>query len=1472
MKVDDIKNTITMMERGKPRRGNCAIGAIMATSFLHAIISTIERLPVSESAPISRDDQQASVELEVRNLFPLDSGSRRQLMADYLTATSTSALDFYQDQKVLRISTDCPDLDWITGPIYEADMAGDGNRVISQEEFVTFSDAVSGGYLTSIGRAKNFLDMPLSLQETYLVLSCLCELYEGQPWGGEGCCTVDANTNNDQIGIRTEGTAPDEKLTRVQRDYFRYVCGTMSESLETIGAELVAPPTPAPTTAPTKAPTPEPTAKPTKRPTRSPTPSPTVNPTEEPSAYPTKSPVTFPTTSSPTKVPTITPTFGPTEALTDTPTRAAPMTIAPTTSSPIISPPTSTFIPTDIAPTLSPSTNPVSPTSSPKPTDTFTPTTATKAPVFIPLVPTSSPFPTAETKAPVSVPREPTASPASAEPTTPIPTQSPTSSSAPSISSSPSAAPSVSSQLTSSPRPTTETKAPVVAPVDPTTSPTSMLPTVPSPTQSPTITSAPSISSAPVGPTASPTQSPISSVTISPTRTEITSPFPTETPSSLLTIFPTISPTTSFPTIGFPSFLPTTPHPTQTPSDSIAPSLSTMPSFHPSLSFQPSSSSEPSAPTSSPSYSPTNEAFTGDVPVPIQFIASLQGQITAEEVMSGTTNQVKALLEESLLELSAEVVAEEFARKLTQRLGGESERRRKLLVEAWNATVDSAENVACPEGLPCEAPVGSDCINFNTTIVLILVNERNKDGVIRTFQNSMNEKISDGWLYENFSLEEALRPPPNPSLAPSPANVPGGNKPDDSGEIESRELSTGAIVGIVIAAVALVYGIALSAIYNRRRRAKDDDEYDLEGQPVSDSEILQDLGPATSGNKPKGVDDSWSVDDSEANTESNTSQDRLLNDALSSSRTAPALGNIDDESESEFSEIDSVFSFNVSSAPVEDPDALKSSPLAAVAMASTLVASQSSSRLSSSTSQPRVGSSSLDIQNDGIDSAAASDTGLTSSPALGGGSGGIVGASPSDDGGLSAGATAAVVATAGVMAAGAYAATRTPRKEDDDTEGGTEKLPDDLSSPAKNLDELDAAIEAGNWGAVGALAATLAADGRGVPQNEKKVRSVASIKSEESGRSGSRGSSTGPSTLDQARALEIDKLVEAGDWQGVVLAAARFEADQTMDGESFSASASQSSRYTGSASSAVTPRSMATTDQSSTNISSGRSQAEIRAEVEALVRRVVPEEADNVDEMLTQFKGREEELVETLRRMQERAIASRARLAVQKSAKLEARARAVSPGPGSMQRGSASIGSGSFAGSATSRKSELEQAIETGNWQAVGAAAQKMSDSSVGSLSVEEKARMMEAISRSPGFSTPGSRREEVNLDQLIEKGDWPGVIAAAKKASETSDPGLGNMTKEEQEALAQASMWQEIANQSKQEGRKDPAGAGDAAAWAIQRSLHALNTPDSKQSHIRTINDIADEESSEASQYESSSYSHSASKSYNADDYRRGV
>ena len=215
------------------------------------------------------------------------------------------------------------------------------------------------------------------------------------------------------------------------------------------------------------------------------------------------------------------------------------------------------------------------------------------------------------------------------------------------------------------------------------------------------------------------------------------------------------------------------------------------------------------------------------------------------------------------------------------------------------------------------------------------------------------------------------------------------------------------------------------------------------------------------------------------------------------------------------------------------------------------------------------------------------------------------------------------------------------------------------------------------------------------------------------------------------------------------MAAARFEADQTFDGESYSASESNLSRWTGGSGTSAS----ANTDYSTTNV---RGQEEIRAEVEALVRRVVPEEADNINEMMTQFKGR----------------------AVQKFAKLEARIKKGSRGGG--------VSSGQSVASASSTKSELEQAIEAGKWQAVGAAAQKMSDSSVGDLSKGEVARLRGAISQSsPAFARRGRGGSDGDrLDQLIEQGDWQGVIAAAKRATEGQDLG-------EQDALAQAKMWQ---------------------------------------------------------------------------------
>jgi len=65
--------------------------------------------------------------------------------------------------------------------------------------------------------------------------------------------------------------------------------------------------------------------------------------------------------------------------------------------------------------------------------------------------------------------------------------------------------------------------------------------------------------------------------------------------------------------------------------------------------------------------------------------------------------------------------------------------------------------------------------------------------------------------------------------------------------------------------------------------------------------------------------------------------------------------------------------------------------------------------------------------------------------------------------------------------------------------------------------------------------------------------------------------------------------------------------------------------------------------------------AEFRPQVEALVRRVVPEEIDNVDEMMVQFQGCEEELVETLQTMQEPALAQKARQELQKRSAKQSR-------------------------------------------------------------------------------------------------------------------------------------------------------------------------------------------------------------------------
>jgi len=395
------------------------------------------------------------------------------------------------------------------------------------------------------------------------------------------------------------------------------------------------------------------------------------------------------------------------------------------------------------------------------------------------------------------------------------------------------------------------------------------------------------------------------------------------------------------------------------------------------------------------------------------------------------------------------------------------------------------------------------------------------------------------------------------------------------------------------------------------------------------------------------------------------------------------------------------------------------------------------------------------------------------------------------------------------------------------------------AQPKVTRDDLNAAIEAGDWAVVGATAALLADTDHSSSMSESEQGLQPSIQTSESFQT--------ETSESNHRAEELDRMVEAGNWEGVVLAAAQFEGASPQDEDTqFSSNVDSSS-------------SPSTEDNEA-----------IRAEVERLVRRVVPDEIDNIDEMMLQFEGREPELVETLRTMQERSVAQRARAAVQKTAKLEAKTKAalsnrsdgsVSSSSLSHYGGSASnssvsdyqddsystggedsssltdssvsdLGSSlmtseeSRSGSRKTTQSSLELAIEKGDWRAVGEAAAMMGGGDGGDLIIQDD-------SGSSSFNSSieeSSKAERVNrLDKLIAKGDWAGIVAAAGTYQAMDDSGVGDTgpkTQEEKDALASASMWQEIADQSKPQGGGKDEGAADAAKWAIERAHMKSNEP----------------------------------------------
>jgi hypothetical protein len=171
-------------------------------------------------------------------------------------------------------------------------------------------------------------------------------------------------------------------------------------------------------------------------------------------------------------------------------------------------------------------------------------------------------------------------------------------------------------------------------------------------------------------------------------------------------------------------------------------------------------------------------------------------------------------------------------------------------------------------------------------------------------------------------------------------------------------------------------------------------------------------------------------------------------------------------------------------------------------------------------------------------------------------------------------------------------------------------------------EDLDAAIEAGDWTAVGATAQLLASNTAYDRRDSGRV-------SETSASDQSEGVSLSSMDYsDQERAYEFERLIEAGDWKAVMAIASEFEGAGESD--SLHVSKLSEMEYDRQLSSSSGPFNY---DRDNTYESN-------RQQIEELVRRVVPDEIENIEEMLLQFKGRENELITTLQTMDERNLNS----------------------------------------------------------------------------------------------------------------------------------------------------------------------------------------------------------------------------------------
>lgn len=193
---------------------------------------------------------------------------------------------------------------------------------------------------------------------------------------------------------------------------------------------------------------------------------------------------------------------------------------------------------------------------------------------------------------------------------------------------------------------------------------------------------------------------------------------------------------------------------------------------------------------------------------------------------------------------------------------------------------------------------------------------------------------------------------------------------------------------------------------------------------------------------------------------------------------------------------------------------------------------------------------------------------------------------------------------------------------------------------ATSVKNLENAIMIGDWAAVGASAAALISGAMDTESDHGDV----STDAEGSYLSGSLGLSlveewksretSGKSwqtASDVNKATQLDQLIEKGDWEAVIQAAARFEAEQ-QHGEASTIG------YQPSATSISMQDDAKSMEQDQPPMATDApvipvKESSFRSQVMELVQQVVPGELANIDDMLEEFEGREEDLIETLKAM-----------------------------------------------------------------------------------------------------------------------------------------------------------------------------------------------------------------------------------------------